>query len=95
MLLAPCAVLLGQSAPAQTFEVASVKPSDPNGRGGRVSFLNGTFTATGITARNCILLAYGIPFQLAGGPSWIGDQRYDIVAKAAVGTGCWRIASNW
>jgi bla regulator protein BlaR1 len=86
MLLASCAVLLGQSAPAQTFEVASVKPSDPNARGGGIGFPNGTFTATGITARNCILLAYDIPtFQLAGGPSWIGDQRYDIVAKMAAG----------
>jgi len=84
--LACCAVLLGQSAPAQTFEVASVKLSDPDARGGRTSFPNGTFTATGITARNCILLAYDIPsFQLAGGLSWIGDQRYDIVAKMPAG----------
>jgi uncharacterized protein (TIGR03435 family) len=31
-------------------------------------------------------LAYDIPsFQLAGGPSWIGDQRYDIVAKMPAG----------
>src|ERR1700689_4738419 len=86
VLLASCATLLGQSAPAQTFEVASVKPSDPDARGGTISFPNGTFTATGITARNCITLAYDIPsFQLAGGPSWIADQRYDIVAKVAAG----------
>jgi bla regulator protein blaR1 len=87
MLLASCAVLLGQSARAQTFEVVSVKPTGPEARGGRISFLNGTFTATGITARNCILLAHDIPsFQLAGGPSWIGDQRYDILAKTPAGT---------
>jgi uncharacterized protein (TIGR03435 family) len=86
MLLACCAAVLGLSAQGQTFEVASVKPADPEGRGGRISFPNGTFTATGITARNCILLAYDIPtFQLAGGPSWVGDQRYDIVAKMAAG----------
>ncbi|MGA3240279.1 MAG: TIGR03435 family protein [Bryobacteraceae bacterium] len=86
MLLASWALLLGQSAPAQTFEVASVKPSDPNARGGRISFPNGTFTAIGITARNCITLAYDIPsYQLAGGPGWIGDQHYDIVAKMSAG----------
>jgi uncharacterized protein (TIGR03435 family) len=86
ILLASCAVLLGQSEPAQTFEVASVKPSDPEVRGSTIRFPNGTFTATGVTTRNCITLAYDIPtFQLAGGPSWIGDQRYDIVAKMAAG----------
>jgi uncharacterized protein (TIGR03435 family) len=86
MLLASWALLLGQSAPAQTFEVASVKPSDPNARGGSISFPNGTFTAIGITARNCITLAYDIPsYQLAGGPGWIGDQHYDIVAKMSAG----------
>lgn len=86
MFLASCAVLLGQTTQAQTFEVASVKPTDPDARGGRISIPNGTFTATGITVRNFITLAYNIPsFQLAGGPSWIGDQRYDIVAKMAEG----------
>jgi len=86
VLLASCAALLGQTAPAQTFEVVSVKPADPNARGGRIGFPNGTFTATNIQARNLITLAYDIPsFQLAGGPSWVGDQRYDIVAKMAAG----------
>jgi len=86
MLLASCTVVLTQSAQAQTFEVASVKPADPDARGGRISFPNGTFTATGITVKNCITLAYNIPsYQLAGDPSWIGDQRYDIVAKVAAG----------
>jgi uncharacterized protein (TIGR03435 family) len=86
MLLGFCAVVLGLSAQAQTFEVVSVKPADPNARGGRISFPNGTFTATGITVKNCIALAYNIPsYQLAGDPSWIGDQRYDIVAKMAAG----------
>jgi bla regulator protein BlaR1 len=87
MLLAACATLSGLSAPAQTFEVASVKPSDPEARGGRINFPNGTFTATNIPARSLITLAYDVPsFQLAaGGPSWASDQHYDIVAKMAAG----------
>jgi bla regulator protein blaR1 len=86
MLLASCAALLGQGVQAQTFEVVSVKPADPSVRGTSISFPNGTFNATGVTARNCITLAYDVPsFQLSGGPSWIGDQRYDIVAKVAAG----------
>lgn len=77
LLLASSAALFGQ-----TFEVASVKPGDPNSPGTMIKFPNGTFTATGITAQNCIALAYDIPsYQLTGGPSWIGNLRYDIDAK--------------
>ena len=81
MLLTCCAVLLGQG-----FEVVSVKPADANARGGGMGLPNGTFTATNMPARSLITLAYDIPsFQLAGGPSWIGDQRYDVVAKMPAG----------
>jgi hypothetical protein len=81
VLLVSCATLLGQ-----TFEVASVKPADPDSQGGIINYRNGTFHATGITAKNCIALAYDFPsFQLAGGPGWIGEQRYDIVAKMPAG----------
>jgi len=41
--------LFAQGAHAQTFEVASVKASDPNAPGTMISYLNGTFQATGIT----------------------------------------------
>ena len=69
------------------FEVASVKPSDPDVRGTNVRYPSGTFTATGITAKNCIALAYNLqPFQLEGGPRWIADQRYDVIAKLPAGT---------
>ena len=47
-----------------------------------MQFPTGTFTATGMTARNCIGLAYDVqPFQIEGAPSWVADQRYDVVAK--------------
>jgi uncharacterized protein (TIGR03435 family) len=86
VLLAGWAAVLGLSAQAQTFEVVSVKPTDPDRRGSTINFPNGAFNAIGVTTRKCITLAYDIqPFQLAGGPSWIGDQRYDIVAKMAPG----------
>jgi uncharacterized protein (TIGR03435 family) len=80
-LVLTCAALLGQ-----TFEVASVKPSDPDSRGTHTDFPNGTFHATGVTAKLCIILAYDIQaFQLEGGPSWIANERYDIEAKVAAG----------
>jgi uncharacterized protein (TIGR03435 family) len=78
MIAICCAALLGQS-----FEVVSVKPSDPNGPGTVIQFPNGSaFQADGITARDCLAFAYEIqPFQVSGGASWIGSQRYDITAK--------------
>lgn len=83
MLLAFCAGLPAQSAPQpQVFEVASVKPADPNARGSSISFPNGRFTATNISVKNCITMAYNIrQFQVAGDPRWISDERYDIAAK--------------
>ena len=86
ILLACCTTLLGQSGQVQTFEVVSVKPADPDARGGGIGFPNGTFTATNIPARSLITLAYDIPsFQLTGGPNWTSDERYDVVAKMPAG----------
>lgn len=70
---------------AQTlqFEVASIKPADPDAHGSslmtdRIGGLN----ATNIPLRAIITMAYGIrDFQLSGGPGWIGTDRYDIIAK--------------
>jgi len=70
-------------APKPQFEVASVKPSDPNARGGRIGFQpGGRFVATGITLRFLIQQAYGVrDFQIIGGPGWMGSDRFDISAK--------------
>jgi len=83
LLLSVCAISLGENAQGQEFEVASVKPSDPAVQGTVIQFPNGsTFKADGITARDCIAFAFETqPFQISGGPSWIGGQRYDILAK--------------
>jgi uncharacterized protein (TIGR03435 family) len=63
-----------------------VKPSGPDVRGTNVHMPNGTFNATGMTAKNGIMLAYNVqPFQIEGGPSWIADQRYDVIAKLPAG----------
>jgi bla regulator protein BlaR1 len=73
-------------APASgpTFEVASVKPNHSGD--GRVMFQNqpgGRYTATNVTLRLLIRQAYQLQdFQIIGGPSWLNDDHYDIVAKA-------------
>ncbi len=70
--------------PSPTFEVASIKPSDPSSR--MVMLRNspgGRFTANGVTTKFLIAEAFNIrDFQISGGPSWIDSARYDIEAKA-------------
>lgn len=71
------------------FEVASIKPANPDARGSsmmtdRVGGLRGE----NMPIRALITMAYGIrDFQLSGGPGWVGTERFDIMAKpeAAVG----------
>ncbi len=67
------------------FEVTTVKPSDPNARGGGIRPMPGgqTYVATGVPLRLMIKLMYGITdVQIAGGPDWINTERYDVHAKA-------------
>jgi bla regulator protein blaR1 len=71
------------AATAPSFEVASIKPNHSGDR--MVSMMNapgGRFTAKNVTAKMLIRLAYAIQdFQIAGGPSWMDSERYDIEAK--------------
>ena len=66
------------------FEVASIKPNKSGD--GRVMIgvqPGGRFTATNVTLRMLIRNAYQLQdFQITGGPSWLTEDRYDIVAKA-------------
>jgi uncharacterized protein (TIGR03435 family) len=74
----------GQVPPKPEFEVASVKPIDPNTREptGMFTYPGGRLTITRYTLRNLIHDAYGVSdFQVAGGPKWLDEDRYDIVGK--------------
>src|SRR6185295_19481771 len=76
------------AAPAPAFEVASIKPN--NSGDGRVMLGNqpGRFTATNVTLRMLIRNAYQLQdFQVTGGPSWLTEDHFDIVAKAPDGDG--------
>ena len=68
---------------SSSFEIATVKPSDPAATGTRVAIApGGTFQARNVTLRSMILQAYDVlDFQLSGGPGWINTERYDIEAK--------------
>src|ERR1700722_12288368 len=75
--------LFGQSAASPSFEVASVKPSTPNDRViGLFTYPGGRITATNYTLEMLLEEAYSVQrFQISGGPRWIGDDRFNVVAK--------------
>jgi uncharacterized protein (TIGR03435 family) len=87
-LLAGCASWNLPAAPL-SFEVASVKPAAPccapgqwrESKAGvdRIDFPN-------VTLRYCLAYAYGLKEYPISGPSWLGELRYDIVAKGPDGT---------
>lgn len=84
--LAVCAVVPGQTPKRLTFEVASIKLSQPGGRGGGIKALPGgqTYKAENVPVKLIISLMYKIPMrQILGGPEWLDSERYDIDAKAA------------
>lgn len=69
-----------------TFDVASVKPSDPAGRGGIIRQMPGnqTYHIQGATLRLMMTVAYTVTDrQISGGPAWMNTDRFDIEAKAA------------
>lgn len=76
------------AADRPAFDVADVqlskfKPSDPvQGR-----FVNSRIDVSNATLKRMIIEAYSIPDDyLVGGPSWLDNDRFDIVAKAPPGT---------
>jgi uncharacterized protein (TIGR03435 family) len=66
------------------FEVASIKPSAPGGRGMYIRTLpGGRVNIANMTLKEMIVLAYRIqPFQISGGPPWFDSIHYDVSAKA-------------
>lgn len=68
---------------AQTpaFEVASIHPNLSGSPNTNLDMEGGRFTMVNGSLKTLIRNAYDIlGFQLAGGPSWIDSERYDIVA---------------
>jgi bla regulator protein blaR1 len=81
MVAVSCLVLKGQE-----FEAASIKPSAPMTMGmnrvGVQMLPGGRVSMSGVTVKVLIQQAYGVrDFQIAGGPDWMGSDRYDITAK--------------
>ena len=78
-------------AKAPAFEVASITPckpgtpEPPGEHAGMVQFTSpgGRFRASATTLKYLFEWAYDIqPSQHSSGPSWMGNDRYDVIAKA-------------
>jgi len=68
---------------APAFEVAAIKPHNPNEPGGGYSFQHGRLNISNTWLRILVMNAYEVKdFQISGGPSWIDSERFDVVAKA-------------
>jgi uncharacterized protein (TIGR03435 family) len=79
-------MLLNASAWAQTFEAASIKPSQSASPDRQITGVQtpgrGWLNTFSTSLRMLIIYAYNVKdFQLSGGPGWANSEAYDIVAK--------------
>jgi uncharacterized protein (TIGR03435 family) len=84
LMLSPLAI--AQDKPIRlTFDVASIKASQPDVPGGGIKPMpNGNgYVAQNVSVRLIISLMYQVPLrQVTGGPDWLDSDHYDIQAKA-------------
>jgi uncharacterized protein (TIGR03435 family) len=65
------------------FDVATIKPVDPDAKAGRYIIMQGNnrFVEKAYTLKLLIAAAYDLnPRTISGGPGWIESDHYDIVA---------------
>ena len=94
IILTSCAAFGQAAAESLTFEVASVKPAEPQTgmgirvmmRGGPGSADPGQITYSNVTLKNLMVNAYAVKEYQINGPKWLDSERFDIVAKIPKGT---------
>jgi uncharacterized protein (TIGR03435 family) len=65
------------------FEVATIKPVQPDAKGGRYITMQGTnrFVEKAYTLKLLIAAAYNLnPHVISGGPEWVDSEHFDITA---------------
>jgi bla regulator protein BlaR1 len=74
---------MGVHAQGLVFDVASIRPSDPNSRGLTMRDTpEGGLSGSGLTLKFLIQVAYNVEsFQITGGPGWVETERFDVSAK--------------
>jgi uncharacterized protein (TIGR03435 family) len=88
LALAAAYAAFGQPASNLRFDVASIKPADPQemgmirvGMGGDPGRIN----YTGVSLKNVLMRAYRVRVYQITGPSWIDSERFNITAKLPEG----------
>ena len=93
IIFASCAAFGQGAAESPTFEVAAVKPAEPQPSGMmrvRMSGGPGTpdpgqLTYTNVSLKNVLMNAYDVRGYQINGPNWLDSERFDIVAKIPQG----------
>src|SRR5262245_18570392 len=71
-----------------SFDVVSIKPSNSSVSGVSQFLPGGKYRGTNVTLKSVIAVAYDIlQRQIAGGPTWIDTDRYEINAQPDAGLG--------
>jgi uncharacterized protein (TIGR03435 family) len=84
-VLTGLAVLAGATASAQTFAVASIRPSATEVQfehDGKTVTTPGTVSMRDVTVATCIKWAYTVQDSQISGPAWLQSEHFDITAKA-------------
>ncbi len=83
MAIAVITALAQSRTEPKQFDLASIKPSAANDSNFAVRGLpGGTLICTGVTLKMLIMNAYNVKaFQILGGPSWVGETRWDLEAR--------------
>jgi uncharacterized protein (TIGR03435 family) len=93
IIFTSCAAFGQGAAESPTFEVASVKPAEPQPmgqmrimmRGGPGSPDPGQITYSGVSLKDVLVNAYAVKGYQISGPKWLDSERFDIVAKIPKG----------
>ncbi len=82
-LLAPARGWCQGSPPPGTFDVASIRPTDPSFNGWKLEFHLSGLTALGVTLRMLVEEAYGMydDDRVLGLPAWGKSERFNVEAK--------------
>jgi uncharacterized protein (TIGR03435 family) len=78
------AALCGQTK----FDVSTIRPSSPDARQSFSTLPGGQIEISGASLAAMVVELFDVqPFQIAGGPSWMQTERWDIRARAEGVTG--------
>ena len=67
------------------FEVATIKPHNPDRKGFAIAMMGRNFTTTNTSLDDLVAFAYGLHSrQIMGGLAWLETDKYDLLAEPDV-----------